>query len=132
MTADRNIEFDELMRLAQASSAVTRACACAIDSYREWTRVPPSFPEQQMRTVGTLVDDPFVEASYAEHHPAGTHYWSLEAPLALRHFPCNRCSVQQCGVCGRACLRYVEAGGYYVEPRLRALDPGLIVDLPAD
>jgi hypothetical protein len=34
-------------------------------------------------------------------------------------------------VCGRACLKYVEAGGYYVEPRVRALDPELIVDPPA-
>jgi hypothetical protein len=33
-------------------------------------------------------------------------------------------------VCGRVCLSYVEAGGYYVEPRIRALDPGLLVDAP--
>jgi hypothetical protein len=39
--------------------------------------------------------------------------------------------VAQCTVCGRCALRYVEAGGYYVEPRIRALDPRLIVDVPA-
>lgn len=131
MSSDRKIGLEELMRLAQASSAVTRDCDCAIDSYREWTRIPPSFPEQQMRTVGTLADDPHVEATYAEHHPAGTHYWSPDAPIALRHFPYNRCSVLQCGVCGRACLKYVEAGGYYVEPRIRMLDPRLVVDAQA-
>jgi hypothetical protein len=132
MPADKKLDVDEVMRLARASGAVTRACTCAIDSYREWTRIPPSFPEQQMEAVGTLVDDPYIEATYAEHHPAGTHYWSPDAPIALRHFPYNRCSVLRCTVCGRACLKYVEAGGYYVEPRIRALDPRLIVDLPAD
>jgi hypothetical protein len=30
--------------------------------------------------------------------------------------------------CGRAFLRYTEYGGYYVEPRIRALDPALIVE----
>jgi hypothetical protein len=131
MTADQKIQFDELLRLARDSRAVTRACSCGIERYREWTRIPADFPEQQMTTVGTLADDPYVEATYAEHHPAGTHYWSAEAPIALRHFPYNRCSVLQCTVCGRACLKYVEAGGYYVEPRVRALDPELIVDPPA-
>lgn len=128
MTIDRKLEFDELMQLARASQAVTRDCDCAIDSYHEWTRIPASFPEQQMKVVGTLVDDPYLEATYAEHHPAGTHYWSPDAPIAPRHFPYNRCNVLQCSVCGRACLKYVEAGGYYVEPRIRALDPRLIVD----
>ena len=118
------------MDLAQASAAVNRQCACAIDSYREWTRIPASFPEPQMRIVGTFVDDPYAEPTFAEFHPAGTNYWSGEAPMALRHFPYNRCSVLQCGQCGRACFKYVEAGGYYSEPRIRALDPRLIVDQP--
>lgn len=130
MSNDRKLGFEELMALAWASKAVTRACDCGIESFREWNRIPPAFPEAQMRLAGTLVDDPYAEASYAEYHPAGTHYWSPEAPIALRHFPYNRCSVLQCSVCGRACLKYVEAGGYYVEPRIRALDPGLIVDAP--
>ena len=130
MTLHRKLNVHELMQLARDSRAITRDCACAIENYREWTRIPADFPEQQLNIVGTLADDPYVEATYAEHHPAGTHYWSPDAPLALRHFPCNRCSVQQCGLCGRACLRYVEAGGYYVEPRVRALDPELIVDPP--
>jgi hypothetical protein len=132
MTADQKLQLDDLMQLARDSRAVTRACACAIESYREWTRIPADFPEQQMKNVGTLADDPYVEATYAEHHPAGTHYWSPEAPIALRHFPYNRSKLLQCTVCGRTCLKYVEAGGYYVEPRVRALDPQLIVDIPAD
>jgi hypothetical protein len=131
MTTAPKLNFDELMHLAQASGAVTRACACDLASCREWTRIPATFPEQQMRTVGTLVDDPYVEATYAELHPAGTGYWSADAPIAWRHFPYNRCVVLQCSVCNRCGLRYVEAGGYYVEPRVRLLDPLLLVDAPA-
>jgi hypothetical protein len=131
MSTTHKLSFDELLRLAQASHAVTRACACDLASYREWTRIPASFPEQQMRVVGTLVDDPYVEATYAEYHPAGTGYWSANAPIAWRHFPYNRCEVLQCALCGRCALKYVEAGGYYVEPRVRLLDPQLLVDAPA-
>jgi hypothetical protein len=85
-----------------------------------------------MQVVGTLVDDPYVEETYSEYHPDGTNYWSADAPIALRHFPYNRCSVLRCTVCGRCCLRYVEAGGYYVEPRLRTLAPRLLVDVPPE
>jgi hypothetical protein len=122
---------DELKSLADASAAVTQPCACAIDTYREWTRVPVDFPESHMRTVGTLVDDPYGEPTFAEYHPHGTTNWSPDAPIAPRHYPYNRAQVAQCTVCGRCALRYVEAGGYYVEPRIRALDPRLIVDVPA-
>jgi hypothetical protein len=122
---------DELKSLADASAAVTQPCACAIDTYREWTRVPIDFPEETMRTVGTLVDDPYGEPTFAEYHPHGTTNWSPDAPIAPRHYPYNRAQVIQCAVCGRCALRYVEAGGYYVEPRIRALDPRLIVDVPA-
>jgi hypothetical protein len=85
-----------------------------------------------MRVLGTLVEDPYIEPTYEEVHPAGTNYWSAEAPIAWRHYPYNRCSVLECEVCGRCCLKYVEAGGYYVEPRMRALDPRLLVNVPAD
>ena len=122
---------DELKSLAETSAAVTQPCACAIDTYREWTRVPVDFPEAQMRTVGTLVADPYNEPTFAEYHPHGTTNWSPDAPIAPRHYPYNRAQVAQCTVCGRYALRYVEAGGYYVEPRIRALDPRLIVDVPA-
>jgi hypothetical protein len=84
-----------------------------------------------MRIAGTLAGDPYDDPTFAEYHPAGTHYWSADAPIAMRHFPYNRCSVLQCRECGRCCLKYVEAGGYYVEPRIRALNPELIVDVPA-
>jgi hypothetical protein len=130
MAEQERLGVDRLMALAQASAAVTQACACAIETYRGWTRVPPDFPQAQMRTVGSLRGDPYADPTYTEYRPAGTDYWSADAPIAPAYFPYNRCTVQRCRACGRHCLAYVEAGGYYTEPRIRALDPGLIVDAP--
>lgn len=130
MQAERPLNIDQLTSLAQASGQVTGDCACGIAGYREWTRVPATFPHAQMHAAGTLAGDPYAEPTYAEYHPQGTHYWSPEAPVAMRHFPYNRCKVAQCAVCGRCCLTYVEAGGYYVEPRIRALAGQLVVDVP--
>jgi hypothetical protein len=124
------MQLERLMELARESAAVKRKCACAIDSYREWSSIPVSFPEEKMRVAGTLAGDPYADPTFAEYHPAGTHYWSPDAPIAMRHFPFNRCTVLQCSECRRCCLKYVEAGGYYVEPRIRALNPELIVDEP--
>jgi hypothetical protein len=130
MAYDEKIQFERLVELAVNSAAVTRACACAIASYAEWSRIPVSFPEAQMRVIATLAGDPYDEPTFVEFHPAGTNYWSKDAPIAVRHFPYNRCTVLQCTDCGRCCLKYVEAGGYYVEPRIRALAPELVVDQP--
>jgi hypothetical protein len=130
MAAQHKLEFERLMELARASFEVTRTCACAIDSYREWSRVPADFPQAQMREVGTLRGDPYADPTHAEYRANGSSYWSADAPIAPHYFPYNRCSIEQCTVCGRSCLTYVEAGGYYTEPRIRALDPALIVDAP--
>lgn len=120
--------FAQLTALARHSENVAMQCAYAAVSFAGWERVPVSFPAQLMRHVGTLVEDPYSEATYEEFLPSGTNYWSENAPIALRHFPYNRCVVDQCASCGRAYLRYTETGGYYVEPRIRALVLGLIVD----
>jgi len=127
---DNKLDLDKLKALATASEAVTRPCDCALDGFQDWARMPAEFPEQQMQTVGTLVEDPYQEATYTEYHRNGSDYWSADAPIAIRHYPYNRCSVLQCKVCGRCCLYYVEAGGYYVEKRIRKLAPAWIVDAP--
>lgn len=127
-TTGEKITFEALKCLAGVSSAIKRECSCAIVACAGWERVPASFPEELLQPVGTLLTDPYDEPTFKEHHPGGTNYWSVEAPIAVRHFPYNRCSVQQCAACGRFCLRYTEAGGYYVEPRVRALNFELLVD----
>jgi len=131
MKPQQALTIDELRTLAEASAQVTLHCACEIASCTGWTRTPVTFPQAQMRAAGTLAGDPYLDPTFAEYHPHGTNYWSPDAPIAIHYFPYNRCALQQCSVCLRYCLTYVEAGGYYVEPRIRALDARLIVDAPA-
>ncbi|MES2114129.1 MAG: hypothetical protein V4578_03210 [Pseudomonadota bacterium] len=125
------LTFDTLMALARRSATVTQPCGCAACPFAGWERVPPAFPESQLRQIGTLMDDPYAEPTYTEYHPSATEYWSTLAPIAPRYFPYNRCAVVECAICGRTYLRYTEAGGYYVEQRIRALDPERLVDAPA-
>jgi len=130
MNPEQPLNIDELRALALASAQVADSCTCEIANYPGWTRTPVSFPQAQMRPAGTLAGDPYFDPTFAEYHPHGTNYWSPDAPIAIHYFPYNRCAVQQCSVCLRYCLSYVEAGGYYVEPRIRALDVRHIVDVP--
>ena len=104
--------------------------ACAAIKAPGWEAMPSSFDRERLRPVGTLrrpdVDDPTLE----EYHPAGTHAWSPDAPIAPEFFPYNRCEVWQCAACGRPFLRYTEYGGYYVEERVRELRAERIVADP--
>ena len=109
-----------LRALARAQAGP--ACpACAALRAPGWEAMPGTFDTARLRKVGTLrragVEDPTLE----EFHPAGTHSWSPEAPIAPAFFPYNRCEVWQCAACGRPFLRYTEYGGYYVEERIREL-----------
>ncbi|MBO9537023.1 hypothetical protein [Herbaspirillum sp.] len=120
-----------LRALAQASGAVAQPCNCcsgAADA-AGWISLPLTLPEQQLADVGTLVADPYDEPTFAEYHPDGTRYDGSAAPVAPRYYPYNRCNVARCTLCGRHYLRYTEAGGYFVDRRIRALDrPELVVD----
>lgn len=98
-----------------------------------WEALPPGFDESALQALGTLCPPEDAlgnapEPDLTEYHPAGTRYWSADAPIAPAFHPYNRCTVAACVACGRAFLRYTEYGGYYVEPRIRALDPALIVE----
>ena len=66
--------------------------------------------------------------TFEEYHPNGTRYESPQAPIAPGFFPFNRCDVFACGHCGCAVLKYTEYGGYYVDHRVRRVDPDLVVD----
>jgi hypothetical protein len=125
------IKLEQLKQLALVSGAVTRPCGCALIPLPGWERVPPSFPETQMRRIGLLYDEAGGWLSYQEYHPSGTNYWSEDAPVALHYYPYNGCSVQQCAECERVYLRYAEGAGHHMEQRIRALShPLLISDEP--
>jgi len=126
----QKIDFATLTRLALASSAVTTPCSCTQVSLLAWTAQPLTLELDRLEDVGTLQGDPYDEPTFTEYHPLGTRYESDDAPIAPRFYPYNRCTVARCTLCGRYYLRYNEAGGYFTEWRIRALQPGLLVDAP--
>lgn len=127
----QKIDFDALVSLARASTAVTTSCRCNDVPVTAWRAIPVGLPVDRLDEIGFLFDDPYDEQTFAEFHPAGTRYESDTAPIAPRFYPYNRCAVARCRDCGRHYLRYNEAGGYFTELRIRALQPELIVDAPA-
>lgn len=124
----QKIDFLALTQLAQASAAVRQPCSCTGVSLAAWEALPLTLELDRFETIGTLRDDPYVEPAFTEYHPAGTRYGSVDAPIAPRFYPFNRCTVARCLQCRRCYLRYEEAGGYFTELRIRALQPALLVD----
>jgi hypothetical protein len=125
------IDFDRLTRMALASSRVTKPCGCAAVPLQAWSALPLTLERDCLEDTGALFEDPYDEPTFAEYHPAGTRYESADAPIAPRFYPYNRCTVARCTRCDRHYLRYNEAGGYFTELRIRALQAGLLVDAPA-
>ena len=112
--------------LARAPDASAGCSVCAALVCPGWESMPGSFDRSQLRRVGTLRPDGDDEPTLQEHHPAGTHAWSADAPIAPAFFPYNRCDVWLCVACSRPFLRYTEYGGYYEDERVRELNPDLI------
>lgn len=125
------LDHDALLKLAAEAAHVAQPCTCTRTSLAGWTTLPLSLQDTQLTEVATLAPPGEAEPSFDEYHPAGTRYASDDAPIAPRHFPYNRCNVSRCVSCGRLYLRYQEGGGYFIDQRIRALDPALIVDAPA-
>ena len=125
----RLLNAGELQTLAQAKPA---QCTCALKACRGWESVSDDrWPAAQMQAAGTLqppLPDGLTELTFEEFHPDGTRYESAEAPIAPGYFPFNRCDVYQCTRCGCGVLKYTEYGGYYVDHRVRLVDPDLVVD----
>jgi hypothetical protein len=122
---------------ALGESFTPRVCTCSVRACAGWESVTEDrWPKRQMLKVGTLRDaiDPFspatAEPTFEEFHPEATRYESPDAPIAPRYFPYNRCDAFACSTCQRILLKYTEFGGYYVDHRVRALQPDRVVDAP--
>lgn len=100
-------------------------CGCARLQCAGWESIGAPLAEPDFRLVGSL-RDPAVDEPTVEEWP-GSRFWSADAPIAPHHFPYNRCEVRACAACGRGFLQYTEYGGYYVDHRVRQLDPALVV-----
>lgn len=125
-----HLNFPQLEQLASRSDGVEVPCSCSKTPMIAWSSVPVSFPEDQLRRIGTLIQGNVDEASFAESHPDGSSYWSEAAPIAPLYYPYNRSDVWECCVCRRVFLRYTEAGGYFVDQRVRLLSVALLADTP--
>lgn len=117
----------EIEAFARDSDAVSKKCRCRAIDCAGWTSVPVSFEESRYRRVGRVAPISDKEPTWREYHPQGTRYGSPQAPIALGHFPFNRCELWQCVDCGRCYLRYTEFGGYFVDRRIRELNASLVV-----
>ncbi|WP_353189177.1 hypothetical protein [Pandoraea pnomenusa] len=125
------LDYTALLALAQSVQASTATCVCTRTSLDGWASLPNSLPDDQLEVVGTLMAlHDSHEPTFSEYHPDGTSYWAANAPIAPRYFPYNRANVCRCRDCGRLYMRYQEGGGYFVDQRIRAIDPALIVDAP--
>lgn len=124
----QKIDFPTLLQLAQASAAVTTPCSCNTVSLAAWQALPMTLTLDRFEDVGTLMEDPYDEPTFVEYHPDGTRYESADALIAPAYYPYNRCTVARCLDCGRHYLRYNEAGGYFTELRIRALQPELLIN----
>lgn len=88
--------------------------------------MPGYFDLGKLRVLGTLKLESAAEC-WDEYHPDGTNLWSENAPISLQHHPYNRSDVRECMSCKRKFLHYTEYGGYYLDERIRELNPELIV-----
>ena len=117
--------------LQALSQSKPSQCTCALKHCRGWESVSDDrWPASQMQRKGTLrapLPEGQTEPSFEEFHPDGTRYDSSQAPIAPTYFPYNRCDVFACTKCGCGVLKYTEYGGYYIDHRVRLLDPDLVL-----
>ncbi|VVE61823.1 hypothetical protein PCA31118_00791 [Pandoraea captiosa] len=122
--------------LAVSAGTLSTECQCTKTPLDGWATLPNSMPDAQLEVIGTLLDPQEIQAgrepTFVEYHPNGTSYWHADAPIAPRYFPYNRANVCRCRECERLYLRYQEGGGYFVDQRIRQVNPALIVDATPD
>ncbi|MES2415297.1 MAG: hypothetical protein V4614_15970 [Pseudomonadota bacterium] len=122
----QQLDANQLRQLGQQQRST--ACSCALRPTKCWESFTEDrWPKTQMELLGSLRDPDVYEATQEEFHPQGTRYGSTDAPVAVTFFPYNLCDVQRCNGCHKVLLRYTEFGGYYVDHRVRDLDPALVV-----
>ena len=113
------------LRALPAPHLTPPTCACAQVQAPGWESIGTPLGPPLLRLLGSLKPEGEEEPRFDEW--PGSHYWAVDAPIAPPYFPYNRCQVWACAQCGRGFLQYTEFGGYYVDHRLRQIDPALIV-----
>ena len=116
----------QLLDIAMSRKDVQPCEECVPLCCPGWISVPGYFDVRKLKFLGTLKAKG-AEERWDEYHPNGTNHWSVEAPIAIDHHPYDRSDVRECTHCTRVFLHYTEYGGYYLDERIRALNPKLIV-----
>jgi hypothetical protein len=120
------INQEQLTNICQQANAKT--CDCALREHEGWQSIAEHrWPVEHLKERGTLRVTNTEEPTFEEHHPEGTRFESVNAPVAVTFFPYNRCAIFSCQQCDQTVLKYTEAGGYYVEQRARRIHAGLIL-----
>jgi hypothetical protein len=115
---------DDLANLAKTGQ-LAKCSTCQSLQCLGWESIPGGFETKDLECIGTLRTEDGPEC-WDEYHPNGTDLWSKDAPIAIQFHPYNKSDIYQCKQCKTKYLRYLEAGGYYVDERIRELRPELI------
>jgi phage FluMu protein Com len=115
---------DELISLASTKHQ-EKCPECQSLNCEGWESVPGGYETKILECIGTLRAEDSPEC-WEEYHPNGTDLWSKDALIAIEFHPYNKSDVYQCKNCNSIYLRYLEAGGYYVDERIRELKAKLI------
>ena len=123
-------DADDLRRLP-APRATPADCACARAGLpRLGVGAGAARANRCCDHLGTLRDAGDDEPDACEEwHAGGTRYGSPQAPIAPGLLPVQ--PLRRSGPaarCGRGFLQYTEFGGYYVDHRLREVDPKRVLD----
>ena len=121
----KELNTNQLLALARSAVTISNCEKCLPLSCKGWESMPNGFDAESLIPIGTLKIEGAQE-SWDEYHPNGTNQWSIDAPISATHYPYNRSDVFECKSCQRKFLRYTEYGGYYLDERIRELDPKLI------
>jgi len=121
----KELDTKQLLEIAQLLPTKSECESCAPLSCKSWESMPSGFDAKLLNPIGTLRIEGAQE-SWDEYHPNGTNQWSNNAPISATHYPYNRSDVYECKSCQRKFLRYTEYGGYYIDERIRELNPALI------
>jgi hypothetical protein len=121
----KELSRNQLLEIANSPEPKMDCPKCVSLICIGWESVPGLFDLNCLKPIGTLRIEGAPEC-WEEDHPEGTNLWSENAPISIQFHPYNRSDVCECKQCGRKYLRYTEYGGYYLDERIRALDPNLI------
>ena len=126
MSTDTRLSVADAQRIARQQWR--EACdACVALASPGWDSFPATVSDADLEPLGALWLPGDDEPTLEECRPSGVDQWSPEAPVAWGFHPYNRCQVWACRHCAKPFLRYTEYGGYYVDQRIRELDPERIV-----